>query len=109
MAQAGQINTTRRAVFGGAAQIAGILGLAALPGIAAAAPAKRISDAEFIRSIAGVHRDGALAARQALASGMRPENLWAVVMPGVEGNSEPALCFTQDGESYTVRPTGLEH
>jgi hypothetical protein len=97
---------TRRHAFAGVAKIGALLGLSGLP--VSAEPAHKTTDAEFIRAIQSVHPNGALAARQALAAGMRPESLWAVVMPGVVGNVEPALCFTQDGASYTFRPTGRD-
>lgn len=103
MAQAGHFNTTRRGVFAGAA------GLATVSAAIAAVAQKHDADMAFVQAIASIHPNGSLAARHALASGMRPESLWAVAMPGVEGNYEPALCFTQDGKNYTFRPTGLDH
>jgi hypothetical protein len=102
MADAGRFHTTRRTVFAGAAGFAAL----AAPIVANGAPSGDGTD--FVRAMQGIHPNGALAARQALAGGMRPESLYAIVMPGVVGNYEPALCFTQDGKNSTFRPTGRD-
>jgi hypothetical protein len=100
--------TTRRIVFGGAAQIAGFLGLEALPAGADAASSKRSgSNAEFIRSIGCLHENGARAARQALAGGMRGQRAFTLSSrPASRGNFEPVLCFKQGDANCTVRPDG---
>jgi hypothetical protein len=64
-----------------------------------------ISDAEFIRAIAFLHPNGASAARHALAAGMRPEWMYAVML--ATPNEDPALLFKNEGQHWTFRPEGL--
>ena len=97
------MSATRRTIFAGAA---------ALPAMVAASPlAARITlttrDADFIRAMEILHPNGGMAAKRALAIGMRPEWLWNVLMASC-GASVPALLFKTDmGVNLTVRPNGV--
>ena len=105
---------TRRSAFAGVAKVgAFVTGLTALPALGdAATPKDRVSDAEFIRSIDGLHDNGALAARQALAAGMKPKWLFAVMLGPTGPHDQrqwPALLFGNGQENFTFRPSGRDN
>lgn len=79
--------------------------------IAAFAASPGTHDDDFVRSLGRLFPNGGLAARHALAAGMRPDQLWTILCPYPRAKDEPtlwpALMFrTDDGGNRTFRPCG---
>jgi hypothetical protein len=97
MIQATQASTTRRALFAAPAVTLGAVALA-----------HSANDDPFVEAIAVLHVDGREAARQALNAGLRPQDLYCVMLESGSGDA-PVLLFQPPGAPIaSVRPSGVE-
>ncbi len=97
------MNATRRRFFAITGAVAAASALRPGPTVAAT----ETDTAAFIRQIAFLHPGGEAAACHALAAGMRPGELYCVMLLPERGQDDlPALLFTHEGEHFTFRPSG---
>jgi hypothetical protein len=95
---------TRRRIFTAASALVVLSPLTLTAGRA------RLTDAEFVRCVESLFDNGGLAARHAMAAGMRPEWLFCILNPSWGGPLDtPGLLFCDPaGGHHTFRPYGRD-